>query len=57
MSDSSRAYFDEDGKVVRYEGIVVDITKRKLAEEALRDSGYLLDATQRLAEVGGWEWM
>ncbi len=56
LSDSSRAFFDEDGNVVRYEGVVVDITKRKLAEEALRDSKDLLDATQRLAKVGGWVW-
>ncbi len=35
LSDSSRAYFDEDGKAVRYEGIVVDITERKRAEAAL----------------------
>ena len=35
VSDSSRAEFDEDGKIVRYEGIVVDITDRKQAEEEL----------------------
>jgi len=38
ISNSTRAYFDQDGKVIRYEGIVIDITDRKLAEEALRES-------------------
>jgi len=38
VSDSSRAYFDEGGKAVRYEGIVVDITERKRAEEELYKS-------------------
>jgi PAS domain S-box-containing protein len=38
ISDSSRAYFDEDGELTLYEGIVVDITERRRAEEALRES-------------------
>jgi two-component system, cell cycle sensor histidine kinase and response regulator CckA len=41
------------------DGIVIshrDITERKKTEEALRESRDLLDATQRLARVGGWEW-
>jgi len=38
ISDSSRAYFDENGEITRYEGIVVDITERRRAEEALRES-------------------
>ena len=35
---------------------VWDVTDRKLAEEALRESRDLLDAAQRLAKVGGWVW-
>ena len=38
LSNSTRAYFDDDGRVVRYEGVVRTITKRKLAENALRES-------------------
>jgi signal transduction histidine kinase/integral membrane sensor domain MASE1 len=35
LERNSRAYFDEQGKMVRLLGMVVDITERKLAEEAL----------------------
>ncbi len=37
-SVAARAVRDETGKIVRYEGIVSDITERKRAEEALRTS-------------------
>ena len=33
-----------------------DITKRKRVEEALNASRDLLNNTQRIAKVGGWEW-
>ena len=35
---NSRAYFDEQGRMLRVVGMVVDITERKLAEEMLRES-------------------
>jgi diguanylate cyclase (GGDEF)-like protein/PAS domain S-box-containing protein len=38
VSINNRAVFDESGKVLYYEGIVEDITARKEAEEALRES-------------------
>lgn len=47
---------DALGKVYRVAVYSRDITERKRAEEALRESSELLDATQRLAKVGGWEW-
>ncbi|MFZ5515972.1 MAG: PAS domain S-box protein [Candidatus Zhuqueibacterota bacterium] len=34
----------------------IDITQRKLAEDALRRSEGLLERTQRITKVGGWEW-
>jgi PAS domain S-box-containing protein len=47
---------DALGKVYRVAVYGHDITERKRAEEALRESRELLNATQRLAKVGGWEW-
>ncbi len=38
VSNSTRAYFNEDGKVVRYEGIVTNISEHKQAVAALRES-------------------
>ncbi len=37
VSNSTRAHFDKDGKVIRYEGTVQDITERKRTEETLRE--------------------
>jgi PAS domain S-box-containing protein len=36
--DRAHPYFDENGKLVRYVGATLDITDRKHAEEALRES-------------------
>ncbi len=47
---------DKLGKVYRVAVYSHDITERKQVEIALRESSELLDATQRLAKVGGWEW-
>ena len=38
ITNSTRAYFDEDGQVMHYEGVVSDISKRRQAEQALRES-------------------
>jgi len=38
LSDSSRAHLDGDGEGIRYEGIVLDITERKRAEDVLHRS-------------------
>ncbi len=47
---------DQDGKVTRLAIVGIDITERKRAEKSLRESRDLLDTTQRLAKIGGWEW-
>jgi PAS domain S-box-containing protein len=53
---TSRAYFDEHGKMLRIVGMLADITDRVWAEEALRQKDRELSEAQRLAEVGSWYW-
>ena len=44
-----------DGHPVKLTGTFQDITERKKAEETLRQSKQLLEASQAIAKVGGWE--
>jgi PAS domain S-box-containing protein len=46
---------DAAGNAVRMVGHNIDITSRKLAEEALRKSEAFLERTGRVAGAGGWE--
>jgi diguanylate cyclase (GGDEF)-like protein/PAS domain S-box-containing protein len=48
--------FDASGGVVRNVGTVLDVTERKRAEEALRESERRLANAQRIAHLGDWEW-
>jgi PAS domain S-box-containing protein len=45
----------EDGKPVRMAGCNIDIHDRKLLENKLAESEYLLSEAGRLARMGGWE--
>jgi diguanylate cyclase len=44
-----------DGSIERYASIRTEITARKLQEEALLRSQWLLEQTSEVASVGGWE--
>jgi PAS domain S-box-containing protein len=54
---------DEDGNIVKWYGVVIDIEDRKRAEEALsvlsrdlHESKAKLEEAQRITHVGYWEW-
>ena len=55
VSNSTRAYFGSDGKVIRYEGIVLDINERKQAEkEKDRLLSELKDALDKVKTLSGF---
>jgi PAS domain S-box-containing protein len=51
---TTQPIFDPQGHCVEYVALMADITERRDAEEALRQSNALLEATQSIAGVGGW---
>ena len=53
---NSRAYFNDQGKILRINGMVADVTERKTAEEELRRRDAALAESQRLARIGSWQW-
>ncbi len=46
---------DDDGKVIRYVGIVVDISERVEFERKLKETALFLSESQRIAQLGGWK--
>jgi two-component system CheB/CheR fusion protein len=46
----------EDGQPLALPGIVIDITERKLAENAVRDSAEHLQLALAAADLGDWQW-
>jgi PAS domain S-box-containing protein len=55
VEEQGEVRFDESRRPVVMLGTAQDITERKRAEEALRKIRDLLNATGRMAKVGGWE--
>jgi PAS domain S-box-containing protein len=51
----SLASFEHDGETF-FTGILSDISERKRAEEALRESQSKLIRSQQIARLGSWEW-
>jgi len=54
IASRGRFMYDETGRPVRMCGAVLDITERKEAEEALRQSEWELAEAQRIARLGSW---
>jgi PAS domain S-box-containing protein len=56
LEKNARAFFDEQGKMLRMIGMVADVTERKKAEEAVLQREKELLEAQRVAQVGSWQW-
>ncbi len=56
LSVHGEAVRDAEGAIILVRGTVQDITERKTAEAALRDSEAALQDAQRLAHIGNWSW-
>ncbi len=52
IRDKATPTLDEDGQIVRIDGFMEDITRRRWAEEALRESEERLQQQERLAAIG-----
>jgi PAS domain S-box-containing protein len=48
-------FHDADGQLIEVIALGTDITESKMAEEKIARQKLLLDATSRMARVGGWE--
>ncbi len=47
---------DEQGNAVRYLGTIIDITERKIAELALKESRFRFNFALEATRAGVWEW-
>jgi len=56
ISSHAHAFYDTDGQPKRMVGIDLDVTARRLAEEAARSNEAKLRLLMQYARVGDWEW-
>lgn len=48
--------FNANGKPIRMHGAIQDITDRKKFQLALQKNEAILNQTQKISKIGGWEW-
>ncbi|MFP7754968.1 EAL domain-containing protein [Thermodesulfobacteriota bacterium B35] len=56
VHDTTRILRDDQGRITHYHGYLVDISRQKEHEEALRLVEKQLENAQKIAKVGYWQW-
>ncbi|MBI9058895.1 MAG: PAS domain-containing protein [Labilibaculum sp.] len=56
LEAAGRGYYDDTGKNIRMEGIIIDIDEKKRAEQELIHSQEKLNLALEGGEIGVWEW-
>ena len=51
-----RAFYNETGQPTRFDGITIDISDRKRAEETLESNQQWLTLAQNIGKIGIWDW-
>lgn len=51
-----RAFYTETGQPMRFDGITIDISDRKRAEETLESNQKWLTLAQNIGKIGIWDW-
>lgn len=56
VEDHKTSSFTEEGILIGIDGVVFDITERRKANTAIKESEASLALAQQIAEIGSWQW-